>query len=61
MSSPGYPLNSKESELANVEAIRLASLRAAGLTKQLLAFSRQQEIVPQTLISTPSSVNRSSC
>ncbi len=36
-------------EIENIEAIRQAALRAASLTKQLLAFSRQQPTTPQQL------------
>ena len=36
-------------ETENIDAIRQAALRAAALTKQLLAFSRQQPTLPQQL------------
>lgn len=42
-------LRKETSQLENVQAIRDAALRAAALTKQLLAFSRQQPAAPQQL------------
>ncbi len=42
-------LTGRTLEIENIEAIRQAALRAALLTKQLLAFSRQQATVPQRL------------
>ena len=45
----GRKLNPKEPLWADLEAIRTAGLRAANLTKQLLAFSRQQVLEPKVL------------
>lgn len=42
-------LTGRSSETENIEAIRQAAMRAASLTKQLLAFSRQQPTAPQRL------------
>jgi len=42
-------LSSDSGERADVEAIRTASERAANLTRQLLAYSRRQALVPRVL------------
>ncbi len=45
----GLDLDRKGPQWADVEAIRTAGLRAANLTGQLLAFSRQQVLEPKVL------------